>query len=204
MSFEVTQHAWTYTQDPISLFTIGFGPCHVLTGYHENTQTKLLAHIDDTSSVESIQSIFKTLQEEQSEINLSEMKVSLSGGWPNHPESERWAKHILKILLDYKIMPDMTSWRKKKICLLETNEDFKKAGIGESQKRYIQSIVSRQLLPHVAFQVNENTDFYERLSLNQDGVITQIPASTGIKRIDFFKYLSEEESSQDTSPLIRL
>ncbi len=80
-----------------------FGPCYVLSGSDKTTGYHFLAHIDDTTSIESVKKIFTTLKELGAR---SIDHVSLQGGWKHHVESNKWG-NALKVLLKENL-PDTT------------------------------------------------------------------------------------------------
>lgn len=203
MSISIPQHAWGYTLEAKSLSTGGFGPCHVLTAYHQETSLKLLAHIDDVSTPQSIRGIFETIATEQPDINLQDLKVTLTGGWKSHPESERWGKHILRTLLDFQITADMSFWRKKDIRALKTEEDFAAARIDAVVKKNLQKQVTANEYPFIADCIQ---DTYNGLSIDQNGLVNRELSNSGqsLVVIDFIVLFNEEESLARTTALRRV
>lgn len=93
----VGQQEWAFTSvnsDKPRITTCGFGPCYVLSFTAKNHAA--LAHVDDTTIVESINQIFARFQKEL--IERHEIKVTLMGGWQGNPSSREWGMKILHLL----------------------------------------------------------------------------------------------------------
>ena len=76
--------------------TGAFGPCYVVTFTSKGFAA--MAHIDDTTQVESIKVIFKKFSENS--IDVKDIKVIILGGWKSHPESFKWGNKIIKQIKD--------------------------------------------------------------------------------------------------------
>lgn len=93
----VGQKEWAFTSANSGkprITTGGFGPCYVLSFTAKNYAA--LAHVDDTTVVESINQIFARFKKES--IQPNEIKVILMGGWQQHPSSYEWGLKILQLL----------------------------------------------------------------------------------------------------------
>lgn len=96
MSVEIVYQKQCVISDNSRIATGEFGPCYVLTGYDSSTKITFLAHIDDTTKVESIHGIFIKLNELK--VNNKTLNIHLIGGWKDHPESAKWGQKIIDLL----------------------------------------------------------------------------------------------------------
>ena len=96
------------------MVTSSFGGCYVLTGHDPETKYSFLAHIDDTTNVESIRQIFSSLKRLGVDVQRL-TRVRLMGGYQAHTESNKWGHRIIGVLkqegLGDKI--DFTHFQKK-------------------------------------------------------------------------------------------
>jgi len=93
-SISIFQKQWAFTtadsEAPI-VKTGSFGPCYVVTF----TQDKYaaLAHIDDTTQVETMQNIFTRFQENG--VDPKEVRVIVTGGWKENASSFEWGEKVV-------------------------------------------------------------------------------------------------------------
>ncbi len=91
------EYAFVGPESTKSIIRTGaFGPCYVVsfTAESENGQRfAAMAHIDDTTQVESISDIFDRFMENS--VPLEDVKVIIMGGWRNHPESFKCGSKII-------------------------------------------------------------------------------------------------------------
>ncbi len=90
-------YAFTSRECPQYILRTGsFGPCYVLI--FKSDQYSALAHVDDTTTIESISSIFKEFTDHN--MPLENVQATILGGWKEHPESFRWGEQIRSLIDD--------------------------------------------------------------------------------------------------------
>ncbi|KIA76458.1 hypothetical protein [Parachlamydia acanthamoebae] len=93
----VYQKNWAYAtpDSPKPILTTGsFGPCYVVTLISEKCTA--MAHVDDTTQVESIKQIFAEFSKRS--IQFKDVQVVILGGWKEHGESKEWGDKIFRYL----------------------------------------------------------------------------------------------------------
>jgi hypothetical protein len=93
-SINIFQKNWAFTSsdsESPQIKTGNFGPCYVVT--FTSGKFAAMAHIDDSTNVDSITSIFDKFLENS--VSLKDVKVIVLGGWKEHPESCRWGGKIV-------------------------------------------------------------------------------------------------------------
>ncbi|MES2345881.1 MAG: hypothetical protein V4494_08110 [Chlamydiota bacterium] len=93
----VGQKQWAFTSSDSNtpkVQTSSFGPCYGVSFIHGKYAA--LAHIDDTTQINSITSIFDRFAEYS--IEPKNIKVTIVGGWKEHPESFKWGIFIIQKL----------------------------------------------------------------------------------------------------------
>lgn len=96
-AINVYQKNWAFTSadsDSPKIITSSFGPCYVVT--FTSGKFAAMTHIDDTTDVDSITTIFKKFK--NNSIDLKDVNVTILGGWKEHPSSFLWGQKILKII----------------------------------------------------------------------------------------------------------
>lgn len=94
-TINIYQKNWAFTtsdSDRTQIKTGSFGPCYVVT--FTSGKFAAMAHIDDTTNVDSITAIFDKFKENS--VALADVKVTILGGWEEHPESFKWGLKIVK------------------------------------------------------------------------------------------------------------
>lgn len=94
-SISIFQKNWAFTSsdsEKPQIKTGGFGPCYVVT--FTSGKFAAMAHIDDTTNVDSMTSIFDKFIENS--VSLKDVKVIVLGGWQEHPKSFTWGTKIVK------------------------------------------------------------------------------------------------------------
>lgn len=93
-TINIFQKNWAFTSsdsESTKIKTGSFGPCYVVT--FTSGKYAAMAHIDDTTNVNSITAIFGKFLENA--VSLKDVKVIVLGGWKNHPESFNWGERIV-------------------------------------------------------------------------------------------------------------
>lgn len=95
----VHQKTWAFTtsdSEKPEIKTGGFGPCYVATFTAEKNGRKFaaMAHIDTTTTVESMDAIFKKFLENS--VDLKDVKVVVLGGWKEEKASFNWGNKIVE------------------------------------------------------------------------------------------------------------
>lgn len=93
-TINIFQKNWAFTSsdsESPQIKTGSFGPCYVVT--FTSGKFAAMAHIDDTTNVDSITSIFNKFLENS--VSLKDVRVIVLGGWKEHQESFKWGKKIV-------------------------------------------------------------------------------------------------------------
>ncbi|MDP1607896.1 MAG: hypothetical protein Q8L98_01120 [Chlamydiales bacterium] len=99
-SINIFQKNWAFTSSDSKkpqIKTGSFGPCYVVT--FASSKFAAVAHIDDTTNVDSIACIFHKFIEHS--IPLKDVKVIVLGGWKRHPESFKWGIKIQEKIKEF-------------------------------------------------------------------------------------------------------
>jgi hypothetical protein len=98
-TINIFQKNWAFTSadSPVSKIKTGtFGPCYVVS--FTSGKYAAMAHIDDTTKVDSMKAIFDRFK--QNLVPIKDIKVIILGGWNEHPESFKWGQKIVKRIHD--------------------------------------------------------------------------------------------------------
>jgi len=93
-TINIFQKNWAFTSaesEKPQIKTGSFGPCYIVT--FASSKFAAMAHIDDTTQVESIKVIFDKFSENS--IAIKNIKVVILGGWKDYPESFKWGNKII-------------------------------------------------------------------------------------------------------------
>jgi hypothetical protein len=122
-TINIFQKEWAATSasSPITTITTApFGPCYVVTFAWR--QWVSMAHIDDTTNVESLSQMIELVREQA--LKADEVQVRVAGGWPDQPQSNLWGDKILKKLHDEGFSKiDTTNMRVKRFVSMFLNKE---------------------------------------------------------------------------------
>jgi uncharacterized protein YggL (DUF469 family) len=94
----IFQKNWAFTSSDskqTQIITGAFGPCYVVS--FTSGKFAAMAHIDDTTNIDSMQAIFNKFIENS--VSLKDVKVVIVGGWKENGESFNWGSMIVNKIL---------------------------------------------------------------------------------------------------------
>lgn len=96
---DIFQKNWAFTtsdSERTAIRTGSFGPCYVVT--FTSGKFAAMAHIDDSTSVDSIKVIFDRFKDVS--VSFEDVKVIILGGWKEFDESRKWGTNIAQKIND--------------------------------------------------------------------------------------------------------
>lgn len=120
----VGQKQWAFTSADSKypkIQTNSFGPCYGLSFVYEKYVA--LAHIDDSTIIDSIKNIFDKFAEYC--IEPKDIKVIIVGGWREHPESYKWGISILQKLESLGVTTIHKSLMFRKVTMQNESQAFR-------------------------------------------------------------------------------
>jgi hypothetical protein len=104
----IFQKNWAFTSSEskqTQIITGAFGPCYMVS--FTSGKFAAMAHIDDTTNVDSMQAIFNKFIENS--VSLKDVKVVIVGGWKENSESFKWGMMIVNKILTSGFKKEMVS-----------------------------------------------------------------------------------------------
>ncbi|MGB7127834.1 MAG: hypothetical protein WBD50_01920 [Candidatus Rhabdochlamydia sp.] len=128
MTITIFQKNWAFTSaesEKPQIKTGAFGPCYVVT--FTSTGFAAMAHIDDTTQVESIKAIFDEFL--KNSIAVKDIKVVILGGWKSHPESFKWGNKIITQIKDdgFENISTKNMFKKDQVTIAHQNISISKS-----------------------------------------------------------------------------
>ena len=177
----IYQKNWAFissTSEKPQIQTGSFGPCYVVT--FTSGKFAAMAHIDDTTIVESMTSIFDKFIENS--INLSDVKVIVLGGWLETPVSAEWGGKIVAKIYEagFKHVSTKNMHSKRALTIEQERYGFPKRD--ESKYYYLGAMVDSssgktfilpELLPSLAEEQRKQTDEFAKKYFS--GLVTEVP-----------------------------